>query len=93
MTPVIFRKDNDGEITAIFPTIPGTSDPTDFLVYAHIGKHGAATANWYFTTQRAYYSEYAPLLRELEQIGYVGLRIYERWQPGFSVARQRARRA
>ena len=40
--PVIFRaeKDGGGEVTAVFPTVPGTSELGTFTVYARVGQHG-----------------------------------------------------
>jgi len=70
-TPVIFRTDKDGEVTAVFPTQPGgrIGDGT-FLCYAHVGQHGGCSLGWYQTTRPAKASEYADLKRELESAPY-----------------------
>ena len=70
--PVIFRAeragDFAGEVTAIFPTLPGTNDPATFTIYAHIGQHGTGARDWYAGTRPATESEAAPLLAELRSI-------------------------
>lgn len=73
--PVIFRADwNSREggavhITAVFPTLPGNSDPRTATCYAHIGQHSACSPEWYRSTQRpATPEEYSDLLRELRGI-------------------------
>lgn len=72
-TKVIFRKaKSNGEITAIFPTLPGTSDPCSLLCYVHAGQHGSAFLEWIRKdTKPATPEEYAALKRELEGIGYM----------------------
>lgn len=79
MTPVIFRKDRStGEVTAVFPTLPEIAYTV--RCYAHIGQHGSCNRAWYICTKPATPDEYAPLLRELVQIGYDDLVIRKRWQ-------------
>lgn len=78
--PVIFRADKYGEekgaITAIFPTLPGTSAGDDYTCYTHIGQHSFASYGWYIKrTRQAKPSEYRELLTELR-------RIYETPEPG-----------
>jgi hypothetical protein len=69
--PVLFRAEKSGkfkgEVTAVFPTLPGT-DAYDFTVYAHVGQHSIGTRAWYWTTRPAKPEEYAPLLQELRSI-------------------------
>jgi hypothetical protein len=69
--PVIFRAeksgDAKGEVTAVFPTLPGTG-PNDFVVYAHMGQHSHGTHGWYNGTRAATPAEYASLLAELRRI-------------------------
>jgi hypothetical protein len=79
--PVLFRADQTQrggagprvEITAVFPTIPGTVGDNDSMTcYAHVGQHGTCSTGWYLEkTRAASPAEYAPLARELESIGYV----------------------
>ena len=66
--PVLFRVDDDGDVTAVFPTLP--ANPGFWVCYAHVGQHGECSREWYRTTRPAREPEYAPLKRELEQIGY-----------------------
>ncbi len=70
--PVIFRADRSGDfkghVTAVFPTLPGTSDPYSVTCYAHIGQHGTCGREWYNGTRAAKPDEYADLLAELRRI-------------------------
>jgi hypothetical protein len=59
---VSFRKDNTGEITAVF------LDRIPMACYSHDGQHSACSAEWVRTTKPA--KNYADLRRELEAIGY-----------------------
>jgi hypothetical protein len=85
MTPVIFRKDRTGEITAVFPTLPADTRGLHMTCYAHIGQHGACAHAWYSETQRATPEDHAPLLAELRGI-YDDLVIYQRITPGHRAA-------
>jgi hypothetical protein len=69
---VIFRKfmAKDGEVYALFPEIPATSNPNECTVYAHHGQHGSGLAGALPGTRLATEEEAAPLKRELERIGY-----------------------
>jgi len=69
-TKVIFRAFKDGEVLAIFPEIPWNSDISSCMSYLHTGQHGSASELITDTTRLASEGEYAPLKRELEQIGY-----------------------
>lgn len=70
--PVIFRADRSGDfkgaVTAVFPTLPGTSDPWTATCYAHVGQHGTCSRGWYSTTRAATEDESADLLAELRSI-------------------------
>jgi hypothetical protein len=72
-TKVLFRMDKRGEhkqVTAVFPDMP-EHKVNIFTCYAHIGQHGQAHWDWVREdTRPATPEEYAPLKRELEQIGY-----------------------
>ena len=74
--PVIFRAEKSGDfkgnVTAIFPTLPGTCDSYTFTIYAHIGQHGNGSKTWYWNTRAATESEYSNLLRELRGIYETG---------------------
>ena len=66
-TDVMFRKEKDGTIIAIFP-----HNVWDFAgnvaCYAHLGQHGGASYNWYIEkTKLAKPEEYQDLKNELEQ--------------------------
>ena len=70
-TIVIFRADRkDGDVTAVFPTLPADSSWT-MTCYAHIGQHSGCCREWYCDTRPARPDEYADLAAELRQIGYV----------------------
>ena len=61
----------NGEVTAIMPEIPGTNSPYTCTCYAHVGQHGSCNVSLINTCSRpATEAEYAPLLAELERIGY-----------------------
>lgn len=95
-TPVLFRAERAGvykdQITAVFPTLPGTNNPATFTVYAHVGQHGTGMRGWYADTRPATPEEYAPLLAELERAGYLP-DVRARWTPAFDRARLAALRA
>lgn len=69
-TPTIFRRYPDGEIVALFPTIP--ADPDGHCSsYVHVGQHGAADPGHVIArTRPARPDEYANLLDELTGLGY-----------------------
>lgn len=98
--PVIFRAeksgDAKGEVTAVFPTLPGTG-PNDFTVYAHIGQHSTGSFGWYQQTRAATPTEYASLLAELRHIYEQGqdpvkLRIVERFTRHYDDQRRKESR-
>ena len=76
MTRVIFRKESDGTILAVF------NEYADFnynlTCYAHIGQHSACSLEYYRSTKPATAGEYQNLLNELKQIGYNDLKIAKR---------------
>ena len=79
-TRVIFRADHDGAwITAVFPDESWNRAETLTTCYTHMGQHGGCDRGWYQTTRPATPEEYAPLLRELCQIGYTDLKVCRRW--------------
>lgn len=69
-TTVLFRKWNTGEVIALLPEIPSTANPDECLSYMAIGQHGAASPGITRSTQPATPEEYAPLKKEMEQMGY-----------------------
>jgi hypothetical protein len=80
-TPVVFRKYGDGEIIAIFPSLPGGRFG-ECQSYLHIGQHGSADYGHVIrTTSPAGLNEYADLRAELVQVGYDDLRVYRREMP------------
>jgi hypothetical protein len=96
--PVIFRAEKSGidkgELTAVFPTLPGTNDSASFQVYAHIGQHSSGWSGWYQSTRAATEAESADLLRELRRIyesGPDAVRLIVRRR--FSSSYDRTRRA
>ena len=77
--PVIFRKDKDGDIVALFPNI-AAEQPGGYLItsYQHIGQHGDADYDYVISqTTPAKLAEYKDLKEELEEIGY-DLRVMQR---------------
>jgi Rieske Fe-S protein len=71
-TPVIFRQDRDGSITAVFPTLPASVTGYEMTCYAHVGQHSGCSYEWYRTTRPVKDNEAAKaeLRAELESIGY-----------------------
>lgn len=70
ITEVIFRKESDGEIVALFPYIPEFRW-LSCMCYAHVGQHCTATLNYIYDTKPATPEEYHDLFNELEnQVGY-----------------------
>jgi len=69
-TEVIFRKEKDKTIIALFPYL--IHDMAGNVVcYAHLGQHGGASYNWAIKeTKLAKENEYRDLYNELTQIGY-----------------------
>lgn len=99
--PVIFRAERSGEykgqVTAVFPTVPGTYDPASATCYTHIGQHSSCWPGWYFKTRRATEEEAAPLLRELRGIYETGpdavtIKPVQRWTQRHDEARREALR-
>lgn len=72
IVPVLFRADSEpgDNITAVFPTLPGSVGQDDMTCYAHIGQHSACSRDWLRTTRPAKPEEYAALKRELESAPY-----------------------
>lgn len=72
--PVLFRAERSGQfkgdVTAVFPTLPGTAEPWTMTCYAHIGQHGSCDQGWLHKTRPATPEEYADLKRELERQPY-----------------------
>ncbi len=70
-TIVVFRVFRQGgDVLALFPAEPWSGNG-DCSSYQHIGQHGAADYGHCISiTRPATPSQYAPLKRELEQIGY-----------------------
>ena len=69
ITPVIFRKEKDGEILAVFPYLSYRNYTID--CYAHLGQHHTCT--WPYVrdcTKKAIPEEYKHLYNELVSIGY-----------------------
>lgn len=65
---VYFRKWEDGDIIALWDEY--CMDYRWISSYEHIGQHSAATRDLITELEAAPPEEYAPLLSELERIGY-----------------------
>ena len=71
VTPVIFKLDHGTQSpVAFFPQCPGTRDPFTMGCYAHHGQHSSASIEYVVSCKRATPEQYAPLLAELQRIGY-----------------------
>lgn len=70
--PVIFRKESDGSILAVFPTQAESYAGYHMTCYAHIGQHGTCSLDYYRETKPAKPKEYADLLSELRGIYETG---------------------
>jgi len=68
---VHFRKFPDGAVVALFPDLPAT--PPYITSYQHIGQHSDASKELLLDLPRATITEYASLLKELNDIGYDNL--------------------
>ncbi len=71
-TRVIFRTvKRGGDVVAVFPDSPEMA-VNHFMCYQHIGQHGSCSFEWYRSdTRPATEAEIAPLLCELQGMGYV----------------------
>lgn len=69
---VVFRKFENGEVIAIFPTnFPVSQNSTnEVLSYMHMGQHAMASERLVNELEKASETEYKPLLDELHAIGY-----------------------
>ena len=70
---VAFRKFDDGEVIAIFPSIfpvPQNSRK-EVLSYMHVGQHGMASECLVNELEKASEKEYKTLKEEMENLGYV----------------------
>ena len=76
MTKVVFRKFKDGDIIALFPDLKERRG--NITCYQHIGMHGIADRGIVKDTKLATESEYKPLYKELERIGYSDLQVVKR---------------
>ena len=70
---VAFRKFNDGEVIAIFPSIfPVPQNSTkEVLSYMHVGQHGMASECLVNELEKVSEKEYKTLKEEMENLGYV----------------------
>ncbi len=71
-TPVVLRAwRTGGEVFALFPTLPADEHGRYCTAYAHVGQHSGADYRLCIQTSRpATATEGAPLVQELERIGY-----------------------
>lgn len=63
---LIFRKTKSGEVIAFFPEFHVQRG--NIMSYMHIGQHGEASLDFYYSTKKANAQEYAPLLNELKVV-------------------------
>ena len=63
---VVFRKNKDGEAIAFFPEFHIQCG--NIMSYMHIGQHGEASLDFYYSTKKANPQEYETLLNELKVV-------------------------
>ena len=63
---VIFRKTKSGEVIAFFPEFHVQRG--NIMSHMHIGQHGEASLDFYYSTKKANAQEYEPLLNELKVV-------------------------
>lgn len=80
-TPVIFRKDKTGELTAFLPALPAS--PGMVVCYAHVGQHSEASEEYMRECKGVGEDEYSELLAELRSI-------YETGKDGLKLVVRRA---
>jgi hypothetical protein len=66
--PVIFRKFNDGQVIAFFPTEVDSYSQFECMSYIHVGQHSVARAELITELKKCTVEEYTPLLNELTGI-------------------------
>ena len=79
---VVFRVFKDGQVIALFPYVD-YNNRGECLSYMHIGQHSGADYDYCVKMSRlADESEYKPLKKELEDIGY-NLKVVKRKHKGY----------
>ena len=69
-TEVIFRREADGQILAVFPYLIG-DNKGNVTVYSHVGQHHSADYNYCLNNCKpTKVNQYSDLFEELESIGY-----------------------
>lgn len=63
---VIIRKIKDGQVIAFLPEFHVQRG--NIMSYMHIGQHGEASLDFYYSTEKANMQEYEPLLNELKAV-------------------------
>lgn len=76
MQKVMFYKEDDGQILAVFPE-ENYTDRNDLtkVCYSAIGQHSGAAMDYINSLSKAIEEEYAPLLSELKRQGYRNLQV------------------
>jgi hypothetical protein len=94
VTKVIFRqfRTKQREVIALFPELPGDTEPYTCLSYMHVGQHGSASRALVNYTDHAWPSAYADLVAELTSLGY-NLKILRRWTSAMDETRRAALKA
>lgn len=88
-TTVIFRKDREGTVFALFPELPSDDQGLFCTAYQHVGQHCAADFQGCVSQSRpAKADEYADLFEELERRGY-HLQVHQRATPVMHERRRR----
>ena len=68
-TKVVFYKEKDNEVFAIFPELFG-HNANLVTGYSHIGQHSAYSKDYYKDLEEASWEEYKDLYEELTSVGY-----------------------
>lgn len=90
VTKVIFRKEDDGEILAVFPALIAQPHSNYCSCYAHVGQHSSMMVDYFYNTKPVHNpAEYADLKVELESLGY-NLKVYKRMSRKDFEARENA---
>lgn len=66
--PVIFRKFEDGDVIAFFPTEIADTNVFNCQSYMHLGQHSAASTDLMTTLDKCTEEEYSSLFKELRNI-------------------------
>ena len=67
---VLFRLMDNDEVIAIFPELPGDSNPNTCLSYMIVGQHGACDKSLITELNKAKLYDAISMIEELQSLGY-----------------------